>query len=167
MSANTSIKPNKIEENTNSMTIAGLIEDYLFSEPMNPSSQWQELDPHLGRIPGQKENVAYGICFDLENGNGIEYLIGVEVSGNTDASDLPDNFELRQLPPLSYAVFNHDGPVSEIQQTCDNIWKSWMPESDYEKAEETDFFFERYGEKFDPEKGKNDIEIWIPVKNYQ
>lgn len=163
MSTDKIIEPKRIEENANPMSIAGLSEEYLFDGPMNPSAQWQELGPHLGRIPGQKENVAYGISFDLDNGKGIEYLCVVEVADDTDASDLPDSFELRQLPSLTYAVFDHNASVSTIQQTCDAIWKEWLPESGYEKSEEADFFFERYGENFNPEEGKGDIEIWIPV----
>lgn len=164
MSTNTSIKPKRIEENAESMTVAGLSEDYLFRGPMNPSAQWQQLGPHLGNISGQKENVAYGICFDLDNGKGIEYLCGVEVSDNTEVSALPNNFVLKQLPSFTYAVFEHEGHVSSIRKTCDAIWKEWIPESGYKKPEEADFFFERYGEDFDPQKGKGDIEIWIPVK---
>ncbi|SHF81590.1 AraC family transcriptional regulator [Fodinibius roseus] len=163
MSTNTSIKPKRIEEHVEPITIAGLSGDYLFSEPMNPSDQWQQLGPHLGRIPGQKENVAYGVCFDLDDGKGIEYLCGVEVTGDTVASDLPNNFELRQLPSFTYVVFDHKGHVSEIRQTCDVIWKEWLPGSDYDKPEEADFFFERYGENYDAQAGKGDIEIWIPV----
>lgn len=158
------IEPKRIQENAEPMAVAGLSEDYLFSEPMNPSAQWQQLGPHLGHIPGQKGNVAYGVCFDLDNGKGIEYLCGVEVSDDSNASDLPDNFEMRHLPSLTYAVFDHDGHVSEIQQTCDAIWKNWIPESGYEKPEEAEFFFERYGEKYDAQAGKGDIEIWIPVE---
>jgi len=164
MSTNTSIEPKRIEEDTASMTVAGLSEDYLFSQPMNPSSQWQQLSPHLGDIPGQKENVAYGVCFDLKNGKGIEYLCGVEVSDDAEISDLPDNFVLKQLPSLTYAVFDHEGPVSAIRQTCDAIWKEWLPESGYEKPRASDFFFERYGEDYDARAGKGDIEIWIPVE---
>lgn len=164
MSANRSIKPKRIEEHAKSMAVAGLSADYFFSGPMNPSAQWQELGPYLGRIPGQKENVAYGICFDLENGKGIEYMCGVEVSDDTKTSDLPDNFVLKQLPTLTYAVFDHDGHVSTIQETCDVIWKEWLPESGYKKPEEADSFFERYGENYNPQKGKGDIEIWIPVE---
>lgn len=164
MSTNTSIEPKRIEEHTEPMTVAGLSKDYLFNEPMNPSAQWQRLGPHLGTIAGQKEDVAYGICFDLDKGKGIEYLCGVEVSEDTTASDLPDNFELRQLSSFSYAVFDHDGHVSTIQQTCDIIWKEWLPASGYEKPDEADFFFERYGEGFDARTGKGDIEIWIPIE---
>lgn len=165
MSTNTSIEPKRIEEHAEPMTVAGLSEAYLFSEPMNPSAQWQQLGPHLGNIPGQKEDVAYGICFDLDEGNGIEYLCGVKVSDDTEASELPDDFEMRQLPAFSYAVFEHEGHVSSIRKTCDAIWKEWIPESGYEKPDEADFFFERYGEGFDAQTGKGDIEIWIPVKN--
>lgn len=163
MSTNEIIKPKRLEENAEPMTIAGLSEDYLFDGSMNPSSQWQQLGPHLGNIPGQKENVAYGVCFDLDNGKGIEYLTGVEVSKDADASKMPDNFELKQLPSLTYAVFDHEGHVSQIKKTCDIIWKEWIPESGYEKPEEADFFFERYGENYNPKKGKGDIEIWIPM----
>jgi len=164
MSTDKIIKPKGIEENAKPMVVAGLSEDYLFSQPMNPSAQWQELGPHLGRIPGQKENVAYGICFDLDNGKGIEYVCGVEVSGDTIASDLPGNFQLKQLPSFTYAVFEHEGHVSKIQQTCDVIWKNWIPQSGYSKPKEADFFFERYGKNYDPRNGKGDIEIWIPVE---
>lgn len=163
MSSHTSIKPKKIEERAEPMAVAGLSEEYLFSGPMNPSNQWQQLGPSLGHIPGQNENIAYGICYDLDSGNGIEYLCGVEVSGDTETSELPDNIVLRQLPSFSYAVFDHEGHVSGIRQTCDVIWKEWLPQSDYGKPEEADFFFERYGEKFNPVQGKGDIEIWIPV----
>lgn len=109
-------------------------------------------------------NMAYGICFDLDNGEGIEYVCGVEVSEDTDASDLPKDFELKKLPSFTYAVFDHEGHVSAIRQTCDAIWKDWLPESGYEKPKEADCFFERYGEEYDPQAGKGDIEIWIPVE---
>lgn len=164
MSTNTSIKPKRIEENANPMVIAGLSQNYLFNKPMNPSAQWQQLGPHLDNIPGQKENVAYGLCFDMDSGKGIEYVCGVEVSEDTDASDLPKEFELKRLSSFTYAVFDHEGHVSGIQQTCDAIWKNWIPASGYDKPAEANFFFERYGEEYDAKAGKGDIEIWIPVE---
>lgn len=157
------IEPKRIEKNANSVTVAGLSKRYLFSGPMNPAAQWQKLGPYLGRIPGQKGNVAYGVCFDMANREGIEYFCGVEVSDEVNASVLPDGFELKQLPSFSYAVFDHEGHISSIRLTCDAIWKEWTPNSGYSKPEKANFFFERYGEKFNPRKGMGDIEIWIPI----
>lgn len=164
MSNQTSIEPKYVKQDIGPMHIAGISKDYLFAGPMNPSPQWQQLGPQLGNIPGQKENVAYGICFDLDSGKGIEYVCGVEVSNETKASELPDNFVLKKIPPFSYAIFDHEEHVSRIQQTCDAIWKKWLPTSGYDKPEAADFFFERYGEEFNPQTGKGDIEIWIPVE---
>lgn len=158
------IKPKRIEKQASSVVIAGLGEDYLFSEPMNPSAQWQKLGPHLGNIASQKGNVAYGVSFDMDGNKGIYYICGVEVSENIKESGLPDGFELRILPSFDYAVFDHEGHVSEIRKTCDAIWNNWIPSSGYDKPDQANFFFERYGEHFDPKKGKGDIEIWIPVE---
>ncbi len=158
------IKPKRMEENAPSMVIAGLGEDYLFGEPMAPSGQWQKLGPHLGNIPGQKGNIAYGVSFDMKGDKGIRYVCGVEVSENTKESDLPRGFELKHLPSFDYAVFEHQEHVSEIRKTCDTIWHHWIPQSGYDRPDNADFFFERYGENFNPKKGTGDIEIWIPVE---
>lgn len=104
-----------------------------------------------------------GVCFDLDNGEGIEYLYGVEVPDDADASELADNFELRKLSSFTYAIFNHEGHVSGNRQTCDVIWKEWLPESGYSNSKAADFFFERYGGNYDTQAGKGGIEIWIPV----
>lgn len=158
------IKLKRIEKQTQSIVIAGIGEDYLFGKPMDPSGQWQELGPHLGNIAGQKDNVAYGVSFDMDGNKGIHYICGVEVSENTKESDLPEGFELKHLSSFDYAVFEHGGHVSDIRKTCDVIWHNWIPKSGYDKPEEANFFFERYGETFDSKKGKGDIEIWIPVE---
>jgi len=112
-------------------------------------------------LPGQKGKVAYGLCLPLENNKGIEYICGVEIL-NTD--NLPDDLSVKQLPGNMYAIFKHDGHVSTLRQTLDNIWKNWVPVSGYSPPEGENYFFERYGETFDPVKGEGDIEIWIPVK---
>ncbi len=158
------IKPNRVEENVNPMIIAGLKREYTFGkEMMNISTQWTEFSAYFCSIPGQKENVAYGLCIDRKNGNGFEYVCGVEISEEMDASELPEGLELKQLPSFSYAVFEHNGHVSTIRQTCDAIFHQWIPDTDFRKPENANFFFERYGQEFDPGKGLGGMEIWIPV----
>lgn len=155
------IKPKQVIESAEPMVIAGLSREYLFGKPMDPSGQWQQLGRYLGNIPGQKGNAAFGLCFDLDGGKGIEYVCGMEISDN---GKLPEGFIRKELPSLDYAVFDHKGHISGIRQTCDAIWQEWIPVSGYNKPDEADFFFERYGEGFDPKKGIGDIEIWVPVE---
>lgn len=162
---NESIQPKRIEKDAPPMLIAGLSRKYTFGKDnMNIPAQWEEFGAYLGKIPGQKGNVAYGFCFELDSDHGFEYLCCVEISGDIKLSNLPEGFETQQLPSFTYAVFEHEGHVSAIRQTCDAIFQQWIPVSGYKKPEDADFFFERYGEKFDPQKGKGDIEIWIPIE---
>lgn len=157
-----SIQPNRIEENSEPILIAGLSRKCSFKEGLEGApAQWETFGTFIGKIPGQKNNVAYGVCFDIDNSKDIEYVTGVEVS---KVKNLPEGFITKQLPSFDYAVFTHEGHVSGIPKTCDAIWKKWIPNSGYKKPENADFFFERYGENFDPQKGSGDIEIWVPVE---
>ena len=66
----------------------------------------------------------------------------------------------------NYAVFTHTGHVSCIRNTIDFIFDQWLPNSNYRHAtapENALHFFERYGEKFNPQIGEGDIEIWLPI----
>jgi AraC family transcriptional regulator len=155
------MEPDRIEKNANPMLIAGLsMKCTSAEEMMNAPALWQKFGEYRGKIPRRKGNTSYGLCVDLEGGKGIEYVTGVEVSGT---KNLPESFVTRQLASFTYAVFEHQGHVTEIPQTCDAIWKEWIPSSGAKKPEGADFFFERYGEGFDPQKGTGDIEIWVPV----
>lgn len=159
-SENKTPEPVRFEKNFKAFSVAGLNETYSPGDPMNGPAQWEKFAPHLGNIPGQKGDVAYGVCFILSEGKGIEYMQAVEVSSD---NDLPDGFTQKELPERNYAVFVHDDHVSTLRRTLDAISK-WLPDSGYQKPEGLDFFFERYGEEFNPQTGKGDIEIWIPVK---
>lgn len=160
MNSTNSPRPVRMEKNVESFIVAGLSQTYSFGAPIDGAAQWEQFAPHIGNIPGQKGMVAYGIGFHLDDGKGIEYMCAVEVIGT---EKLPNQLTQRQIPARHYAVFAHDGHVSTIRQTLDAISK-WLPQSDFEKPDGMDFFFERYGEKFDPKTGTGDIEIWVPVK---
>ncbi len=156
------MEPLRIEENYRPLLIAGLSSTYLFDSPMDINSQWQKFNSMKEWIPEKKNDYAYGICIDLDHGKGIRYVSGVEVSS---IKNLPGTLSSRELSSFTYAVFAHNGHVSTISNTCDIIWKEWIPESGVGKPENADFFFERYSEEFDPRKGFGGIEIWIPVVN--
>lgn len=69
--------------------------------------------------------------------------------------------DVLRIPPQTYAVFIHDGHVSDIRRTWKAIFGTWSQNTKYKLVDAPQF--ERYGENFDPETGNNDIEIWIPV----
>jgi AraC family transcriptional regulator len=69
-------------------------------------------------------------------------------------------------PPRSYVAFSHRGPVSNIRDTIDAVHK-WFLTSGFSGAQaghDLPVMLERYGERFDPQTGSGDIEIWTPIK---
>jgi predicted transcriptional regulator YdeE len=142
------------------MLIAGLNGSYTFETRVEIPSQWAEFAPQIGRVPGQVDGAAYGVCWNYRPGQGFDYLSGVEVG---DVSGLPSEFHHVRLPANRYAVFTHDKHVSSIPDTIDAIYKRWLPNSDHQAAEAP--CFERYGRSFDPKTGTGGIEIWVPLKS--
>ena len=150
-------------ENGKSLFIAGLRSHYAAAPWEGVPAQWQRFQSHLGKIPGQVGRAAYGLCFNALSPDGVDYLVGVEVS---NSSDLPGDFSFANIPAQKYAVFSHREHVSKMYQTLDAIDK-WFPGSGLEVASETaqaPNFFERYSEEFDPRTGMGGMEVWVPIK---
>jgi AraC family transcriptional regulator len=148
-----------------SRLIVGLQENYTLQTRQNIPSLWQRFAPHIGRIPGQTGNVAYGVCTNrLPNPWRFDYMAGVEVA---NASPIPEGFTLTKLPEALYAIFAHRQHVSVLPVTLEFIHDKWFPSSGYvplRGAQDQPYLVERYGEAFDPMTGMGDIEIWIPVE---
>jgi AraC family transcriptional regulator len=147
-------------ENSKPLLIAGLRVHYDTAPLEASAAQWQRLASYFGKIPGQVGRYGYGICF--LGSDGVDYLAGVEVAS---ASGLPTEFSSVQLPAQRYAIFRHDGHVSEIPKTCEFI-SEWLPTSNLvaPKADGLPDFFELYTEEFDPVSGTGGMEIWLPIK---
>jgi AraC family transcriptional regulator len=144
--------------------IAGLKERFT-SETMNNIPQlWQRFVPHIGHTPGQVGRVTYGLFANMtSNPFGFDYMVGVEVSST---SGLPAGFSYVSIPGQRYVAFSHRGPVSNIRDTIDAVHK-WFLTSGFSGAQaghDLPVMLERYGERFDPQTGSGDIEIWTPIK---
>ena len=144
------------------LLIAGLRRRYDAGTLDTISAQWQRFVPHIGKIPRQTGQATYGVCWETPDGEGIEYLTGVEVTG---FSGLRSEFTVVSIPALRYAVFSHAEHVSRLRDTVEVIFNQWLTESGYEAAGavETPAFFERYSQEFDPEAGMGGMEVWVPV----
>lgn len=139
--------------------IAGFNQSYTMETRENISSQWDRFAPHIGRVPNQVNHTAYGVCWNCKSGCEFDYVSGVEV---TSADDLPSGFTSVQLRAGRYAVFTHNGHVSSISKTIDDIWAKWVPDAGLPIADAP--CFERYTEEFNPQTGTGGIEIWIPLR---
>jgi AraC family transcriptional regulator len=141
------------------LLIAGLSERYTHATSAGIPSQWQRFLQHIGHVPGQIGEVAYGVFYNTDDSGNMDYMTGVEVA---DFSDLPQSFARLRIPEHLYAVFTHQGHVSAVRGTMNAIWNNWLPTSGYEAADAPGF--ERYDEKFNPDTGLGGFEIWIPVR---
>lgn len=76
--------------------IAGLRKCYGPDTEAEIPNQWQAFVPHIGQIPDQAGNAAFGVRYNSDGEGHLDYLTGVEVSS---FSDLPLGFENLRLPP--------------------------------------------------------------------
>ncbi|OCP22265.1 MULTISPECIES: AraC family transcriptional regulator [unclassified Ensifer] len=149
-------------EDSPPLLLAGLAETYAYGHTEGIPSLWQRFNTHFGNVPGQKSNVAYGVCSQSDGEAGtFRYMAAVEVD---DAGALPAGFSTIKLPKQRYAVFLHRGHISAIATTAHHIFGTWLPEAGLQHGETPDLI-ERYDERFDPRSGMGAVEIWVPIKS--
>lgn len=157
---NLKIDPPRFEDGP-ALLLAGLEETYAYNRTEGIPSLWQRFNTHFGNIPGQRGDVAYGVCSQADAAAGsFRYMAAVEVE---DADSLPNGFSTLKLPKQRYAVFLHRGHISAISLTAQHIFGSWLPQSGLEHGQTPDLI-ERYDDRFDPESGMGVVELWIPIK---
>ena len=138
--------------NGEAMQLAGTEKRYTFATMPDIPAQWQQ-------FPVPEGKVAYGVITNAPGGEGFDYMVAVATS---DLDAIPADFVRKEIPAQRYAVFAHDGHVSTMCETFDVIFRIWLPSSGLELTHRPDSL-ERYGERFDPESGTGDTEIWVPV----
>lgn len=149
-------------ESSGPLLIAGL------REPLDEHAQhkipqlWQRLMACWDEIPQRVGSADYGLCIHLQ-GYEYYYMAGCTV---WDFAELPETFSPFIIPSQTYAVFTHEGRINNIRDTIGYAFDQWLPNSNYRHAsapENALHFFERYGEKFNPQIGEGNVEIWLPV----
>lgn len=102
-------------------------------------------------------NNTYGVIDNFDEEKGVyDYLAGVEVAS---PDDVPDDMEVWELEGQNYAVFNTN--LNELMDTMDQVYESWLPQSNYQRAPGPEFEF--YGEDFDADDPESPIQVYIPV----
>ncbi|MFY0727618.1 GyrI-like domain-containing protein [Pseudomonas sp. NFX15] len=141
------------------LLIAGLGGRFTQQSTQGIPELWEKFIPHLGRIPGQKDEVTYGVCCNFDGKGGFDYIAGVEIS---KLDDLPETYRWVEVQPQRYAVFEHKGPLSALPETFRYIFDTWLPHSGHQAQDAPEF--ERYSEDFNPKRHTGKLEIWLPIK---
>lgn len=124
----------------------------------NIPSQWARFMPHVGHVPGQVGNVAYGVIYSANDAGDYDYLCAVEV---TAAPKEPGDFISLRIPPQTCAVFEQHEHISTIASAWKGIWEHGVADAGHKATDGPSF--ERYGEQFDGRTGLGGFEIWIPI----
>jgi len=138
---------------------AGLNEKFNSEKVGGIPSLWQKFNAQADSIPHGVKGAAYGICHTYDDAGNFDYIAGIEV---TEFTDLPSEFYRLRVPGQRYAVFGHDGHISDIRSVVHTIWNKWLPESGLKAADTP--MQERYHARFNPLSGMGGFEIWLPVK---
>lgn len=107
-------------------------------KPGNPliKNLWDEFDSRKSEIGNviTYENIL-GICEYMPNitdESEFEYMAGIEVA---DYGIIPEGMISKTIPHSKYAVFTHEGKISDLKTTYNNIYGKWLPLSGAELAE--------------------------------
>ncbi|MBO0758779.1 MAG: AraC family transcriptional regulator [Bradyrhizobiaceae bacterium] len=141
------------------LLFVGLSEHVPYKEMQNIAGQWERfMSGAYGEIDHKIAEPPVGIATG-SNDDGIEYVCA---AGVTKFGLLPKNCVKLTLPPATYAVFAHDGHVTQIRETYEAIWNDWFPKSGRTPDETPSF--ERHNDTFDPRTGSGGVTIWIPIR---
>jgi AraC family transcriptional regulator len=122
------------------------------------AKMWQEFVPRTKEIKHANFTWGtYGICRDLPEGEGLNYLAGVEVD---KAKDVPEGMVVWTVPEQTYAVFTCTLPT--LHEAYRHAFETWLPQSEYKRGDGPDF--ELYTEEFDPEVEDSKMYIYVPIK---
>lgn len=142
------------------LLFVGLSEHVPLGETQTIAAQWERfMSGPYGDISDKLAEPPVGLTTGLDD-DGMDYVCA---AGVTKFGALPKRCIKLTLPPTTYAVFAHDGHVTQIRQTYQAIWNDWFPNSGNAPGEAPSF--ERHNDSFDPRTGNGGVTIWIPIRS--
>lgn len=139
--------------------VIGLAAQFTFENTAAIAALWQTLNTRQDEVEKAPGADAFGVCHASGEAGRVRYLAGFEAA---HGSDVPHGMERVAIPAGRYAVFRHEGHISDIGRTVYTIWNQSLPDLQLSPRASPDF--ERYGRRFDPGTGRGGVEIWIPVE---
>ncbi len=150
-------------EHKDAFTTVGIAGKFTMSNNTIPQL-WDSFNLREKEISNAGCEACYGVCFfekdyDKEKDSSFIYMAAKVVSST---EDIPEGMVARTIPSCDYAVFEHHGSLDTLGKSYDQIFREWLPTSEYDFANQDDF--EVYDERFEYGKPESVMEIWIPVK---
>jgi AraC family transcriptional regulator len=122
---------------------------------------WDKFNQVSGKIKSINEKEAFGLCFSTVEGGAqpgeFEYVAGFEVA---DEKGLPAGMVHRQVPAYKFAVFTHHGKLTNLGETYQYIYNTWLPQSGLQMHPDK-FDMEVYDGDF--KLGEDDSKFYIYV----
>jgi AraC family transcriptional regulator len=146
--------PRLVEQDA--LRIVGAREQHAFGETARIPGQWQRFMSHYAAIPGKRDPIPVGVSQATDDG--FWYLCGVEVDAFRSYAD---GLQTLELAPARYAVFEHRGHVSAIDDTYAEIWNDALDGLGYRAADAP--VVEHHNPEFDPRTGEGGLTLWIPL----
>lgn len=124
---------------------------------------WDEYGKRRAEIAGGEPDASLGVVMGLpeeerSHPDEFHYIAGHEVA-SLDA--VPDGMEGKEIPPATYAIFTHRGPIARIGEIYGYIYGEWLPTSEYGRA--TGPEFELYDGRFRHDAADSEMDIYIPI----
>ena len=138
--------------------IVALAWDYTMETRGEIPALWHELMNREFEVENIVPGAAFGVSYDHRPDGTFRYGVGFESSR---PQKLPDGACLITLAAGTYAVFRKRAPIAELPPLFDHIFQTWLPASDYQKAEGA--VFERYPDDPGATMDARVYEIWVPV----
>lgn len=125
---------------------------------------WNQFKPRIYEVNNKKNPTKMvGIYKQRKNyPNRFSYIASVEVSS---LSAIPKGMIPKIINGSKYAVFTHQGEVSNIDNTYNYIYNEWLPESEFDKNKKGDNL-EVYNTEFNQDDN-SEIDIYIAIKDQE
>jgi AraC family transcriptional regulator len=125
---------------------------------------WDKLIGHIDRVPNRVGEEMFGVIYgrpeaERSHPDELQYVAGVPVRPE---SEIPDGMVSHTVQASTFAVFTHRGPINTIGNKCHEVYRIWLPQSNYEHAGVADV--ELYDGRFNCESDDSVMEYWISVK---
>lgn len=126
---------------------------------------WDKFAHQQHAVPDRAGEASYGVIYgrpesERSHPDELQYIAGVAVNAG---ADLPDAIVLHTIEPHLFAVFTHRGRIDKIGETCEEIYRRWLPASDYEHAGVADV--ELYDDRFQFDREDSEMEYWITIRS--
>lgn len=152
------LTPPRIEP-AGEMLFVGLTEHVPYEQPQRFPALWTRfMTGPYAEIEHRLDDAPVGLATGSDE-LGVDYACA---AGVTAFGRIPEGCVKIRVAPATYAVFAHDGHVTELRDTYRAIWNDWLPASRYKPAEAPGL--ERHNPTFDPRTGNGGVTIWLPVE---